>query len=140
MYKRQAFKDARSECIACHVKDDKHKARLGADCGMCHNARSWKIWDFDHARRTKYALDGAHTKVACVACHTVPAASTAKIPVLATDCVSCHVADDVHGGNFGGRCERCHVTSVFKDIKAFGLRAPSGTQPGALIPGTGTRQ
>ena len=131
-----AFKDAKRECAACHVKDDRHKGRLGADCETCHNARAWKIWDFDHTRRTNYPLDGAHTKVQCVACHKAPGE---KIPALATNCIACHAVDDVHGGNFGGQCERCHSTRSFKDIKAFG-RASSRTGPENIVPGTGTRQ
>lgn len=132
-----AFKDARRECVACHLKDDKHKARLGADCSACHNARAWKLWDFDHARRTRYPLEGAHEKVACIACHTAPGE---KIPALASDCISCHTADDVHGGNFGGRCERCHTTRSFKDIRAFGTRTSSRLDADGVLPVSATRQ
>ncbi len=132
-----AFKDARRECVACHVKDDQHKGRLGSDCAACHNARSWKIWDFDHTRRTRYPLDGAHVKVACVACHKAPGE---KVPALASNCYSCHAADDVHGGNFGGQCERCHTTRSFKDIKAFGSRTAPRSDPGGASQGSGTRQ
>ncbi len=132
-----AFKDARRECIACHVKDDKHKGRLGADCTTCHNARAWKIWDFDHTRRTRYPLEGAHAKVACVACHTTQGE---KIAALPTNCVSCHSTDDVHGGNFGGQCERCHTVRSFKDMKAFGSRTSPRSGPDVVLPGTGTRQ
>ena len=32
-------------------------------------------------------------------------------------CVSCHNADDIHGGSFGKGCERCHVTKDWKTIK-----------------------
>jgi hypothetical protein len=131
-----AFKDAKRECAACHVKDDRHKGKLGADCGTCHSARAWKLWDFDHDRRTRYPLEGAHAKVQCVACHKVPGD---KIPALATYCVSCHAVDDVHGGSFGGQCERCHTPRSFKDIKAFG-RASSRAGPENILPGTGTRQ
>jgi hypothetical protein len=40
----------RRECIDCHEKEDKHKGML-APTAPCHNARDWKIWDFDHANR-----------------------------------------------------------------------------------------
>ena len=132
-----AFRDARRDCVGCHVKDDQHKGRLGADCSTCHNARAWKIWDFDHTRRTRYPLEGAHAKLNCIACHTAPGE---KVPALATNCISCHAVDDVHGGNFGSQCERCHTSRSFKDIRAFGSRAPSRSGSGAGLPATGTRQ
>jgi hypothetical protein len=29
-------------------------------------------------------------------------------------CVGCHRAEDVHDGQFGARCEQCHVTANWK--------------------------
>jgi hypothetical protein len=132
-----AFKDAKQECVACHAKDDTHKRRLGTDCVACHNARDWKLWDFDHVRRARYALEGAHAKVACVACHK---AAGDRIPALATACVSCHAADDVHGGSFGMQCERCHTVRSFRDIKGFGLRSATIPNQAPAPSGPGTRQ
>jgi hypothetical protein len=108
------YKDAKSECVSCHAREDVHRRRLGTDCGSCHNARSWKSWDFDHARRTHFALDGAHAKLDCYACHRVPVEKRATLP---SSCVGCHAADDVHDGGFGKQCEHCHVTSSFRQIK-----------------------
>jgi len=108
------YKDAKRECVACHEREDVHKRRLGPDCASCHNARAWKSWDFDHARQTRFRLDGAHRKLDCLACHRKP---VDKRPTLATSCISCHAADDVHEGSFGKQCERCHVTSTFKQVK-----------------------
>ena len=134
-----AFKDASLDCAACHAKDDTHKRRLGADCGACHNARAWKLWDFDHTRRTRYPLEGAHAKAACVSCHKNPGD---KLPELATTCLSCHAADDVHVGNFGGQCERCHTPRSFRDIKRFGTTMSALTPRTAvvLVPGPDTLQ
>ena len=108
------FKDAKGDCVACHEKADVHKRRLGPRCETCHNARSWKSWDFNHDRQTKFLLDGGHRKVGCYACHRQPVANRATLP---TSCISCHAADDVHDGGFGKQCERCHVTSTFKRVK-----------------------
>ena len=108
------YKDAKSDCIACHDREDVHKRRLGPRCETCHNARSWKSWDFNHDRQTRFALDGAHRKVSCDACHRKPVPNRATLP---TSCISCHAADDVHDGAFGKQCGRCHVTSTFKQIK-----------------------
>jgi hypothetical protein len=110
----QRYKDAKSECIACHDRDDVHKRRLGTRCEACHNARTWKSWDFNHDRQTKFRLDGAHRKLDCLACHRQPVQTRATLP---TSCVSCHAADDVHDGGFGRQCEKCHVTASFKQIK-----------------------
>jgi len=108
------FKDAKSECYACHKKDDKHKLRLGTDCGTCHNARDWKAWNFDHDRRTHFRLDGAHKGLDCLACHKRPV--NGKISLAGT-CASCHDDDDVHRGGFGRDCQRCHYSDSFKKIR-----------------------
>ena len=109
------FKDAPRECAGCHGKDDVHKAALGPKCEGCHNARSWKSWDFDHAKRTKYPLQGAHRRAKCVACHSKPATEKVAAP---TACYSCHRGDDRHEGAFGSQCERCHGSDDWRDIRA----------------------
>ena len=109
------YKDAKTDCYSCHRKDDKHKLRLGTLCEQCHNPRSWKQWDFDHNRRTAFVLDGKHRGLDCLACHKFPVQGRVR---LAGTCVSCHEEQDFHNGAFGRLCERCHVTSTFKTIKA----------------------
>jgi len=108
------FKDAPSGCNACHAKDDEHKKRLGTKCETCHNARGWRYWVFNHNRNTHFPLTGGHKKIRCVACHTRPAG---KRIGTSTRCVSCHEDDDVHRGEFGSFCERCHVPSSFRHLK-----------------------
>jgi hypothetical protein len=110
-----AFRDAKSDCIACHKKDDAHKLRLGPQCEQCHNARDWSQWNFDHDRRTNYKLDGKHKGLHCHACHTQPMPTKVR---TSSNCVACHSEDDVHNGAFGKLCQRCHVTDSFKRIKA----------------------
>ncbi len=117
------YKDAARECYACHKKEDKHKLAFGTKCEGCHNARSWAIWDFDHDRRSKYRLDGAHRKVACEACHTKPAPAGRDFAALGSDCLSCHRKDDVHDGGFGARCDQCHVTDNWKKVSNRTLRS-----------------
>jgi hypothetical protein len=109
-----SFKDARTECVACHKKDDKHKMRLGTECGQCHHAGSWKAWRFDHDRQTHFKLDGGHKGIDCLACHKKP--SSGKVSLSGT-CANCHDGDDVHNGGFGRDCQRCHVTSSFKTLR-----------------------
>lgn len=114
-HQTQLFRDTPSDCFSCHKKDDDkiHKRRLGTKCETCHNARSWKAWDFDHDKRTKFKLDGGHKKLDCYACHKK--AMDDRVVVSST-CVGCHDSDDVHRGEFGQLCERCHVTSDFKTL------------------------
>lgn len=110
----QAFKDAPENCVACHKKEDIHKQQLGPQCDLCHNPRDWKLWDFDHNSRTKFVLDGAHDGLDCLACHTEPMGKTVS---LISSCYSCHKHEDEHEGEFGRKCERCHLTSSFDEIK-----------------------
>lgn len=107
-----AFKDAKTDCLSCHRKDDRHRGGLGADCALCHNARDWRAWDFDHARRTKFVLDGGHARIRCDACHR-----PGSDPRLPAACGVCHEKDDVHEGRFGRACERCHETTRFDRIR-----------------------
>jgi hypothetical protein len=117
-HETQAFKDAKGEeCIFCHKKEDAdtHKQRLGTACEQCHDARDWKRWDFNHDKRSKFPLEGAHKNIDCYACHKEKVLK--KKLVLAADCYSCHEREDVHNGAYGRFCEQCHLVSTFKKIK-----------------------
>lgn len=109
------FKDAKSDCVSCHAKEDVHKLRLGTQCESCHNARDWKIWDFDHDRKTTFKLDGGHKGIGCYECHKTPSKSK-KLATPAT-CGDCHASEDVHDGGFGRQCERCHLSNSWKQLK-----------------------
>jgi hypothetical protein len=109
------YKDAKQECVACHDKEDVHKRRLGTRCESCHNARSWRLWDFNHDTLTRFRLDGGHRGLNCYACHKTPVAGKAVLPL---SCVSCHQKDDVHEGSYGPKCDNCHETGSFKQIKS----------------------
>jgi hypothetical protein len=111
------FRDAPRDCIGCHRSDDRHKASLGAACESCHNTRDWRLWNFDHSRRTRFALDGAHQPLACARCHTTPAPAGKAIAPVGDTCVACHERDDRHEGAFGARCETCHLTTDWKRLR-----------------------
>ena len=123
------FKDAKTDCVSCHVKDDKHKQALGAQCQTCHNARAWSIWSFDHRKETRFALDGAHQSRACHQCHRLPAPVGKAVYPVQTTCVSCHRQDDLHFGQFGMNCERCHATDRWKNVKVRLERAADRVDP-----------
>jgi hypothetical protein len=117
-HKTQRYKDAPRDCNGCHRKDDAHKLKFGTACESCHNTRAWGIWSFDHNRRTKYALDGAHTKVPCERCHTQSAPPGRLAADVGTNCIACHRRDDAHDGAFGPGCEQCHATDNWKRIRS----------------------
>ena len=115
-HKSQRYREAQRDCVACHLKDDTHKARLGERCDSCHNTRHWKSWAFNHTKQTKYPLTGGHARVACSACHIAPAPKGQPIAPLSQRCHECHAKDDVHEGQFGVRCEQCHVPDSWKQL------------------------
>lgn len=108
------YKEAKTECLACHEKDDVHKRRLGVQCENCHNARSWSLWDYNHNTRTRFKLEGGHRGLDCYSCHRMPVSGKAILPMT---CSSCHSKDDVHEGAFGRQCDKCHGIDSFKQIK-----------------------
>lgn len=100
-------------CITCHAPRDVHKGSLGKDCARCHNVGAWNLWEFDHEKEGGFALKGAHEKTACSTCHRQPAGQVK----LGKECVSCHLKDDVHAGQYGRQCDRCHGTDSFRKAK-----------------------
>ncbi len=107
------FKDVKPQCGQCHKADDVHKQKLGPNCGACHFSQDWKVWDFDHDKRTKFKLRDAHKEKDCLLCHTKPV--TGEIE-LSSACYGCHAADDAHDGGFGRVCSRCHNEKAFKEV------------------------
>src|SRR5438309_547501 len=107
------YREVGHECIDCHKKDDVHKGNLGKDCKRCHSENGWKLWQFDHGKETGFALSGAHGKLACESCHRRPPDEVK----LKQDCLTCHEKDDVHFGQYGRQCDRCHTTITWKGAK-----------------------
>jgi len=108
-----SFKNTPLECVACHARDDAHKGTRGPKCGDCHNTEKWKQSQFDHEKVGHFALNGAHAKITCDACHR-SGDLKAKVP---DKCAGCHAADDRHGGRFGDDCAQCHNEQKWKDAK-----------------------
>jgi hypothetical protein len=109
-----SYKDASIECYSCHKSDDTHHGKLGLNCDRCHTPNGWKIWRFDHNTQSQFKLDGKHKGVHCYSCHTEAVKFIDSTP---RTCINCHRIDDVHSGQFGSRCDRCHTTTSFKDIE-----------------------
>ena len=99
------------ECVGCHGVDDVHKGSMGRDCQSCHNPNGWDFWQFDHGT-TRFMLTGAHGRLGCRDCHRKPDHDL----TLSRECATCHRADDVHDGQFGPDCGRCHGTESFDRV------------------------
>src|ERR1019366_8939537 len=65
-----------------------------------------------HDRKTKFPLLGKHKNVKCIDCHK----GDLYKDKLQMDCFSCHKKDDKHKGNFGPKCEDCHVDRSWKEV------------------------
>lgn len=100
-------------CDACHVDDEPHDGTLGTDCASCHSEVTWQDPVFFDHDLTRFPLLGKHAGNECEDCHEDQAFKSTD-----RDCVSCHVEDDVHEGNFHERCAECH-NPVAWDIWAF---------------------
>ena len=100
-----------SKCSNCHLADDNHNGKFGTNCSSCHSTNAWKPATFDH-NLSKFPLTGAHTSVACTACHT-----TSTFSGLSTACVTCHAELAYHRGAFGTNCTSCHSTTAWSPAK-----------------------
>ncbi len=98
------------DCNGCHQADDPHAGRFGVKCADCHDNKQWPLQQYDHAGRHHFALEGAHEKISCYACHSARI-ETQKLP---KDCASCHRSEDPHGGKLKGGCDSCHRVQSWK--------------------------
>lgn len=103
------------DCVGCHRHDDDHRGRNGARCGDCHGSASWKPARFDHDRRTKFPLRGAHRDASCDACHK----GTLGKERMSKSCYSCHRNDDPHAGQEGKDCGACHDERAWEGEVSF---------------------
>jgi len=108
------------DCVRCHLEHN------GEDFSLVH----WEtpVKQFDH-RLAGYPLVEKHATVACEKCHTpahmVPSLRAlirnknlpASFMGLSQDCASCH--QDVHKGQLGNDCQRCHNITDWKQAKQF---------------------
>jgi hypothetical protein len=112
----RTFEGLHPACLTCHV--DRHAGQLGADCEKCHSVNGWKpLKSFDHST-THFPLTGKHADVECAKCHR-PEANNAKVikytGLSFAACTGCH--QDPHRGAFAARCEGCHNTEVWKQVR-----------------------
>ena len=113
-HESKSFQIKNFSCNDCHAEDDVHDQVMGSKCGQCHNSASWSAWQFDHQNQTDFPLTGSHKNLTCELCHNKTLAKPIKPPKA---CFSCHKNDDIHHGDFGRQCERCHTTEKFHEFQ-----------------------
>jgi len=106
----KTFRITPTTCFGCHAEDDAHDGKSGQQCENCHNPASWTDTSFDHARDTRFVLDGGHADLTCEGCHSDdPFADSLEMA-----CIACHLEEDEHDGHFGDKCETCHGTDAWE--------------------------
>lgn len=103
------------DCYGCHRDDDRHQGRNGKKCQSCHNETSWGKASFNHDKETEFPLRGKHRDLECTSCHRGELATEN----LSVACADCHRADDVHKGQEGEQCDRCHREEGWSQKVAF---------------------
>ena len=114
-------------CTSCH--EDVHRGTLDQDCSKCHDAEKWTVTPgFDHDT-TAYPLADKHREVKCDKCHLDARLSPKSDgrghlipvykPVTHASCADCH--EDVHKGQLGPACAKCHTARGFKLISPSSL-------------------
>jgi hypothetical protein len=116
------FKGLKTTCESCHA--DVHRGELGPSCEKCHTPKTFAVASFTHPNQRPF-FAGQHASLTCAKCHAntlQPARTAANVPALrigfpatAAACAACH--KDVHLGQLGSACERCHAVGTPK----FGL-------------------
>jgi len=146
------FKDLPfAHCTDCHVDAHggqmKKRAPDGGRCERCHTVQSFEAARFgveEHAKESRYPLEGAHKVVACAQCHQSDPRVGDRFPPAAreelqrrgrpvrlalavysyagdlTRCETCHA--DPHFGQFDKRaagkgCTACHELASFTKTK-----------------------
>lgn len=66
----QKFEALTTECFGCHKNSHAGQFDVNgkSECIRCHRSDDWKKTIFDH-NTSRFKLEGAHLKVACVKCH-----------------------------------------------------------------------
>lgn len=90
------FSGQESSCMSCHenIHGDQFEMEGKTDCMRCHGFEAWSPSSFDH-NTARFALDGAHNKVACNKCHIEEQSEDGNLTVLyhlnKLECMDCHL-------------------------------------------------
>jgi hypothetical protein len=113
-----------TECGDCHRHQKAHCGQFGLkNCDRCHVRGGDRTSKFDH-NLTRFPLTRAHEKVDCERCHkqqklgeTDQCKNAIKYTGLEPQCVGCHT--DIHNGELGNDCAKCHTGGVNFKTLAF---------------------
>ena len=113
--------EAAKGCSGCH--GDPHAGQFaGRTCESCHRVASFADVAFDHAKESRFPLEGAHREVPCGSCHVKESRDgqqVTRFKPLETSCDACHA--DHHAGQFAvdgvTDCARCHTPKAFQPAK-----------------------
>jgi hypothetical protein len=104
--------------VIARAEESPH-GKLAMDCQSCHVTTSWRelrdSLNFDHNSQTKFPLEGKHSVVRCIKCHT-----TLVFADAGTRCLDCHA--DIHRGQFDADCDACHTPQRWIDNPAMEKR------------------
>jgi hypothetical protein len=103
-----------TQCGDCHAHQEAHCGQFGMEnCERCHVQGGDRTSKFDHAL-TRFPLERAHAEVGCNRCHlptklseSPKCTNSIKYTGLDPECVTCH--QDVHKGELGTNCKKCHT-------------------------------
>ena len=102
---------AEDRCDQCHA--DVHAGQFSerfSACLDCHTKTHFVPSAFDAGRHDRFALQGAHAKAECSACH-LEEGGVRRFVGTSSRCADCH--KDVHAGEFGNECSTCHGEHSF---------------------------
>jgi nitrate/TMAO reductase-like tetraheme cytochrome c subunit len=89
--KQYKFSSLGSSCLGCH--NDFHFGQFkNNECENCHTFNNWQPSKFDH-NKTRFSLEGAHSKLQCVQCHKVVTENNftyIKYKMENFKCADCH--------------------------------------------------
>jgi len=98
------------DCLSCHAHADHdftadHMEQYGTNCTECHDGRDRMAY-FDHNQI--FPLEGKHSLAMCSDCHIDQTYTDTP-----RDCAGCHQEPDIHQGEFGTDCARCHIPAAW---------------------------
>ena len=93
---RIRMKGTPTACASCH--GDPHEGQFAQastplQCQSCHSVVGWRRITFDHDRRSRFKLEGAHRSLPCGACHKTETRNGkpfVRFKPLPVTCEGCH--------------------------------------------------
>lgn len=118
------FAGTPTDCWSCHqadyngVEDPNHvTGNYDHNCAVCHTTDNWDHGTFDHTR-ARFQLAGAHTRLACDACHAGKRYNGTPL-----DCYTCHQArfeatrnPDHVQHSYNHDCTICHTQESWHGV------------------------